>query len=45
MKLSLPESERVLILDLQFLTDLVTTGIYWLLFDTLSGRQRETFSQ
>lgn len=39
------EGGRVLILDLQFLTDLVTTGIYWLLFDGLPRQQRETFRE
>ena len=36
---------RVVILDLQFLTDLVTTGIYWLLFDSLPKQQRDTFRE
>jgi hypothetical protein len=36
---------RVIILDLQFLTDLVTTGVYWLLFDALPGHRRETFRE
>ncbi|MEQ1887283.1 MAG: hypothetical protein ABL967_19625 [Bryobacteraceae bacterium] len=39
------DDARVIILDLQFLTDLVTTGIYWLIFDALSGRRRETFRE
>ena len=34
---------RVIILDLQFLTDLVITGIYWLVFDALSEKRRSTF--
>jgi hypothetical protein len=36
---------RVVILDLQFLTDLVTTGTYWLLFDALPRQRRETFRE
>jgi hypothetical protein len=36
---------RVVILDLQFLTDLVTTGIYWLIFDTLLRQRRATFRE
>jgi hypothetical protein len=39
------EGGRVIILDLQFLTDLVTTGVYWLLFDSLPKRSRETFKE
>jgi hypothetical protein len=34
---------RILILDLQFLSDLVTTGIYWLLFDSLPRNKRNAF--
>ncbi len=39
------EDGRVIILDLQFLTDLVTVGIYWLIFDGLPGKRRETFRE
>ncbi|PYT20452.1 MAG: hypothetical protein DMG57_42100 [Acidobacteria bacterium] len=39
------DDARVVILDLQFLTDLVTTGIYWLVFDALPGKRRETFRE
>jgi hypothetical protein len=36
---------RVVILDLQFLTDLVITGVYWLIFDALSKSQRDAFKE
>lgn len=36
---------RIVILDLQFLTDLLTTGIYWLLFDSVPPERRETFRE
>ena len=39
------DDARVIILDLQFLADLVTVGIYWLLFDSLPGEQRQTFRE
>ena len=34
---------RILILDHQFLSDLVTTGIYWLIFDSLPSNKRNAF--
>ena len=34
---------RILILDLQFLSDLVTTGIYWLIFDGMPPNKRNAF--
>ena len=34
---------RVVILDLQFVKDLLTSGVYWQLFDGLPGQKRETF--
>jgi hypothetical protein len=36
---------RVVILDLQFLADLLTSGIYHLLFSALPGEQRKTFRE
>jgi hypothetical protein len=36
---------RVLIVDLQFATDLVVSGVYWLLFDGLPKRHRDTFRE
>lgn len=35
--------DRVVILDLQFLADLLTTGIYWLTFDSLDAQHRDSF--
>lgn len=37
--------DRVVILDLQFLADLLTTGIYWLIFDSLDKQHRDTFRE
>jgi hypothetical protein len=37
--------DRVVILDLQFLADLLTTGIYWLIFDSFDKLQRDTFRE
>jgi hypothetical protein len=37
--------DRVVILDLQFLADLLTTGMYWLIFDSFDKRQRVTFRE
>lgn len=37
--------DRVVILDLQFLADLLTTGIYWLVFDSLDKEQRDSFRE
>ena len=34
---------RVVILDLQFVKDLLTSGVYWQLFDRLPRQKRETF--
>jgi len=39
------DDARVMVLDLQFLTDLVAVGIYWLIFDALPGKGRETFRE
>jgi hypothetical protein len=37
--------DRVVILDLQFLADLLTTGIYWLIFDSIDKQRRDTFRE
>ncbi len=37
------EGKRVAILDLQFLVDLVTSGVYWDIFDNLPPARREIF--
>ena len=37
--------DRVVILDLQFLADLLTTGVYWLIFDSLDKQHRDTFRE
>ena len=36
---------RIVILDLQSVTDLLTSGVYWLLFDGLPQQRRETFRE
>lgn len=37
--------DRVVILDLQFLADLLTAGIYWLIFDSLHKAHRDSFRE
>jgi hypothetical protein len=39
------DSNRVLILDLEFLAELLTAGVYWNIFDNLPSNQRETFRE
>jgi hypothetical protein len=39
------DANRVLILDLEFLTELLTAGVYWNIFDGLPANQRETFRE
>ena len=39
------DDNRTLILDLQFLVNLVTSGVYWTIFDNLPRSRRETFQQ
>jgi hypothetical protein len=39
------DSNRVLILDLQFLVELLTSGVYWSLFDSLPTGSRDTFRE
>ena len=39
------DANRVLILDLQFLVELLTSGVYWSLFDSLPKENRETFRE
>jgi hypothetical protein len=36
---------RIVVLDLQFLTDLLTSGVYYSLFNSLPGKRRETFRE
>ena len=38
-------ANRVLILDLEFLAELLTAGVYWNIFDGLPRNQRETFRE
>jgi hypothetical protein len=39
------DENRALILDLQFLVDLLTSGVYWSIFDGLPENRRETFRE
>jgi hypothetical protein len=39
------DSNRVLILDLQFVAELLTTGVYWSIFDGLPQEKRDTFKE
>jgi len=39
------DADRVLILDLQFLVELLTSGVYWSIFDGLPAERRETFRE
>jgi hypothetical protein len=39
------DANRVLILDLEFLTELLTSGVYWSIFDSLPANRRETFRE
>lgn len=39
------DANRVLILDLDFLVELLTSGVYWTIFDSLSKSLRETFRE
>jgi hypothetical protein len=39
------DANRVLILDLQFLVELLTSGVYWSIFDGLPTDRRETFRE
>jgi hypothetical protein len=39
------DANRVLILDLEFLAELLTAGVYWNIFDGLPPAQRETFRE
>src|ERR1700691_2016494 len=39
------DANRVLILDLEFLAELLTAGVYWNIFDSLASAQRETFRE
>jgi hypothetical protein len=39
------DSERVLMLDVQFVVELLTSGVYWSLHDGLPNAKREAFKQ
>jgi len=39
------DANRVLILDLEFVAELLTAGVYWNIFDGLPPAQRETFRE
>jgi len=39
------DDHRAVMLDLQFLTDLLTVGVYWSIFDSLPKNRRERFRQ
>jgi hypothetical protein len=39
------DANRVLILDLEFLAELLTAGVYWNIFDGLPRNRRETFKE
>lgn len=39
------DANRVLILDLDFLVELLTSGVYWSIFDNLPVTKRETFRE
>jgi hypothetical protein len=39
------DATRVLILDLEFLAELLTSGVYWSIFDSLPANRRETFRE
>lgn len=39
------DSERVLILDVQFLAELLTSGVYWSMYDGLPKEKRDAFKQ
>jgi hypothetical protein len=39
------DANRVLILDLEFLGELLTAGVYWNIFDSLPSTQRDTFRE
>ena len=39
------DANRVLILDLEFLAELLTAGVYWSIFDRLPPDQRKTFRE
>jgi len=39
------DANRVLILDLDSLVELLTSGVYWSIFDSLPKNRRETFKE
>lgn len=39
------DANRVLILDLEFLAELLTAGVYWNIFDSLPRNRRESFKE
>jgi hypothetical protein len=36
---------RVIMLDLQFIVELLTAGVYWNIFDGLASNKRDTFRE
>jgi hypothetical protein len=39
------DTERVVMLDVQFVVELLTSGVYWSIYDGLPQNKRETFKQ
>ena len=39
------DAERILMLDVQFVVELLTTGVYWSIHDALPTQKREAFKQ
>src|ERR1700722_9311649 len=39
------DANRVLVLDFEFLTELLTSGVYWSIFDSVPANRRETFRE
>jgi hypothetical protein len=39
------DAERVVMLDVQFVVELLTSGVYWSIYDGLPQNKRETFKQ
>jgi hypothetical protein len=39
------DSEKIVMLDLQFIAELITSGVYWSLYDGLLREKREPFKQ
>jgi hypothetical protein len=39
------DSERILVLDVQFVVELLTSGVYWSIHDALPSKKRQTFKE